>query len=201
MRVPGRSSACEVDNRQSGAVEVRTPGMPALTLVDSRQPVTWTTEEVSQAVERQQKRAGALVALARERIEASWERIRAELNQIAGGQASTRVMVLAHHAMRAHSALELQTLLTEQAVGEESKGAEGNLRNQAGLSVVATQSLNAAYEAAREEGKAQKGSPTEQLLTRIGARPGVAEAQPRPPIDPPGGSSLGPPPASTKDSP
>jgi hypothetical protein len=177
------------------------PGRP-LVLVDARPPVTWTAEEVELAVERQQKRAGALVALARERIEASWGEIRAELNQMAGGQASARVMVLAHHAMRAHSALELQVLLAEVGVGEEAKGADAGLRNQSGLSVIASQALNAAYDAAREEGKASRGSATDQLFGRLGVgqgRPGVdvGGSQPQSPFSPPGGVGLGPPSSST----
>ncbi len=161
------------------AIHVPVPGQgEALRLFDGRPKLHWTEAEVQQAVETQQKKAGALVALVRERIEATWSEIRRELNEAAGGTASARVMVLAHHAMRAHQALELQTLLAEVAAGEhgEGKRADPNngLRNQSGLSVIATQALNQAYEAARSEA-GNRSSPTAQLMNRLG----VGQGQPK----------------------
>jgi hypothetical protein len=187
------------------AIHVPVPGQgEALKLFDGRPRIHWTEAEIQQAVETQQKKAGALVALVRERIEATWSEIRRELNEAAGGAASTRVMVLAHHAMRAHQALELQTLLAEVAAGEHGDGKRADpnngLRNQSGLSVIATQALNQAYEAAREEHKANTGSPTDQLLSRLGvgrgAPPVLDSRSDPPPPEAPRGVVLEPPPPS-----
>jgi hypothetical protein len=142
-------------------------------LLDARPRVRWTESEISEALEKQQRRAGPLVALVLTRLESTWSEIRRELNEAAGGHASARVMVLAHHALRAQQALELTALLAEVAAGErdagEKKGDPLNaLRNQSGLSVIATQALNQAYEAARAEHAANKGSATDQLMARLG---------------------------------
>jgi len=166
--MPGHAAAIApiVDDGASIRVPVLGQGKP-VQLIDARPKLHWTEAEVEQAVETQQKRAGALVALVRERSEATWSELRRELNEAAGGQASARVMVLAHHALRAHQALELQTLLAEMAAGEETKGADNGLRNQSGLSVIATQALNQAFEAARTEA-GKRTSPTEQLMAKLG---------------------------------
>lgn len=187
-----------VDDGASIRVPVLGQGNPVL-LIDARPKMHWTEDEVEQAVESQQKRAGALVALVRERTEATWAELRRELNEAAGGQASARVMVLAHHAMRAHQALELQSLLAEVAAGEEATSAANNLRNQSGLSVIATQALNLAFEAARAEAGKAAGSPTEQLMTRLGVGRGgpiSIEAPALPAPSPPGGVLIGSPPPS-----
>lgn len=174
----------------------------ALHLIDARPKLRWSEAEVQQAVETQQKKAGALVALVRSEIEATWAEIRRELNQLAGGQASTRVMVLAHHAMRAHQALELQTLLAEVAAGEhgEGKRADPNngLRNQSGLSVIATQALNQAYEAARAEQGSNAASPVDGLRARLRASAEVAAS---PPVSTGGVGSNGAPPEETSEPP
>jgi hypothetical protein len=141
-------------------------------LLDARPRVRWTEEEVAQAIEKQQRRAGPLVALVIARLEETWLEIRRELNEAAGGKASARVMVLAHHALRAQQALELTALLAEVAAGErdagEKKGDPLNaLRNQSGLSVIATQALNQAFEAAKAEA-GKRESPTDQLMARLG---------------------------------
>jgi hypothetical protein len=181
-------------------VQVLAPGQPALAVLDGRAP-GFTPEQVEAAEKQLAERSGPVVARVRGRTEESWQRIRAELNQVAGGQASARVAVLAHHALRAHQALELQALSAGLAFGTGDELAEKHMRNQAGLAIVASDALNKAYEVAREEAREQKGSPTEQLLTRIGARPGVSEVQPDSPIDPPGGSVLGPPSSPTPNPP
>jgi hypothetical protein len=138
-------------------------------LVDARPPVHWSPDEVGQAVEKQQKRAGALVALVKARLEADYAVVRAELNRLAGGQASGRVAVLARNAMLAQEAVELQTLAAEVAAGEESKNADTSLRHMSGLSVFASQALDKAYDAAREEGK--RANPVADLRRTIGLSP------------------------------
>ena len=138
-----------------------------------------------------------MVQRVRERTEASWQTVRAELNRLAGGAASGRVMILAHHALRAHQALELQTLAAGQAFGVEDLLAEKHMRNQAGLAVVASDALNKAYEAAREEGKAGQGSATDALEVRLGV---TASADPVPALAP-GGSAVGAPLTPNSDSP
>lgn len=167
-------------------VPVQGQGSPVL-VIDARPRLEWSEVEIQQAVETQQKKAGALVALVRSETESTWAEIRRELNEVAGGQASARVMVMAHHALRAHQALELQTMLAEVATGksmDELKADMHGLRNQSGLSVIATQALNQAYEAARSEAGSRK-SPTEQLMARLGvggAGPGQREVAPSPPV-------------------
>jgi len=185
-------------------------------LVDARPPVHWSPDEVGQAIERQQKRAGALVALVKARLEADYAVVRAELNRLAGGQASGRVAVLARNAMLAQEAVELQTLAAEVAAGEESKGADTSLRHMSGLSVFASQALDKAYDAAREEGKC--ANPVADLRKTIGLSPSdpgaddpdtgaMGQGRPsanvldgaedlavgRPPVDAPPASTFGPP--------
>lgn len=155
-------------------VPVQGQGSPVL-VIDARPRLEWSEAEIQQAVETQQKKAGALVALVRSETEATWAEIRRELNEVAGGRASARVMVMAHHALRAHQALELQTMLAEVAAGktmDELKADAHGQRNQSGLSVIATQALNQAYEAARSEA-GNRSSPTEQLMNRIGVGRGT----------------------------
>lgn len=203
--MPGRASARTDSKRNGGAtVMMLAPGQPGLAVLDGRAP-GFTPEQVEEAEKQLAERSGAVVARVRGRTEESWGRIRGELNQVAGGQASARVMVLAHHALRAHQALELQALSAGLAFGTGDELAEKHMRNQAGLAIVASDALNKAYEAAQEEGRAQKGSPTEQLMTRLGvagqsADPGgVAEVQPEPPFTPRGGVAKGPPTTPTED--
>jgi hypothetical protein len=199
--MPGRASARTDSSIGSGGlVLVLRPGETAITVLDGRTP-GFTPEQVEEAERKLAEASGPVVARVRGRTEESWGKVRAELNAVAGGEASARVMVLAHHALRAHQALELQALAAGKAFGIGDELAEKHMRNQAGLAVVASDALNAAYEAAREEGKTNKGSPTEQLLTRIGARPQEpAEARPESPFSPPGGSVLGPLPSQSTPS-
>ncbi len=151
----------------SGSVTVRTASGRLLQVMDAR-PKRFTPAEVEEALERQEKKAGAVVAHVFDRTEQSWAEVRRELNAIVAGGASARVMILAHHSLRAHQALELTTLAAARAFGEEQELADKHMRNQAGLAVVATELLNKAYEAAREEAKATQGSATDQLMQRLG---------------------------------
>jgi hypothetical protein len=130
-------------------------------------PKQYSDEQVATAVEALAKRAGPVASLVRRRTEETWQTVRADLNAVAGGQASARAMVLAHHAMRAHQALELQSLFAEVAFGEEQELADKHMRNQAGLAIVATDALNKAYEAAREDAKASS-NPVTGLMSRLG---------------------------------
>jgi len=147
-------------------VETRIPKSASLTVLDGRPP-RFSDEEVEQASEALAKRAGPVASLVRRRTEETWQTVRADLNAVAGGQASPRAMVLAHHAMRAHQALELQSLFAEVAFGEEQELADKHMRNQAGLAIVATDALNKAYEAAREDAKASS-NPVTGLMSRLG---------------------------------
>lgn len=177
-------------------VQVTVRGGAALSVLDGRVP-RFSAAEVEEAALKLEERSGAVVQQVRARTEASWQEVRGELNRLAGGQASARVMVLAHHALRAHQALELQALAVGKAFGAEDDLAEKHMRNQAGLAVVASDALNKAYEVAREEAKANAGSPTEQLLTRLG----VASSDPVPPEGRGGTCSLGPVPAESPEPP
>lgn len=166
-------------------------GAKAIAVVDAR-VVTFTDAEVAAAEERLNRRAGPVAARVRSELETTFQSIRAELNELAGGQASQRVMLLAHYAMTAAQALQLQTLLASAAFGEETDSAERQLRNQAGLGVVATDLLNKAYEAARAEAT-KRTSPTEQLMAKLGHGVARREVESRSPVQPPGGVAIGSP--------
>jgi hypothetical protein len=182
--MPGRASARTDSSIGSGGlVLVLRPGETAITVLDGRTP-GFTPEQVEEAERKLAEASGPVVARVRGRTEESWGKVREELNAVAGGEASARVMVLAHHALRAHQALELQALAAGKAFGIGDELAEKHMRNQAGLAVVASDALNAAYEAAREEGKTNKGSPTEQLMARLQVHPApVAEARTSTPVE------------------
>lgn len=198
--MPGQASACALESRSAGLVEARVPGSVALTIVDGR-PVRFSEGEVAQAEADHALRAGAQVESVRAKVAEAFQAVRADLNATAGGQASPRVMVLAHHAQLAHQALVLQSLAAEKAFGEEAKLQDNALRNTAGLSVVATDALNKAYEAAREEGKAKQPTGLPGLMASIGVgQPGPGshetqrpEVRSDPPFSPPGGSTVGSP--------
>lgn len=164
----GQATArADVSAMGAGAAVVLVPGHTSLSIVDGRVP-RFTPEQTEAELKKFETRSGPIVALVRTRSEQSWERIRGELNAMAGGQASARVMVMAHHALRAHQALELQSLAAGLAFGTGDELQEKHMRNQAGLAVVATDVLNKAYEAAREEARASQGSATDQLMQRLG---------------------------------
>lgn len=186
--MPGRASArVEPAHAGAGSVAVLVPGQSALAVLDGRAP-GFSPEQVEEAERKLAERSGPIVARVRCRTEESWGRVRGELNQVAGGQASARVMVLAHHALLAHQALVLQSLAAGQAFGSGDELQEKHMRNQAGLAVVASDCLNKAYEAAREEAKASQGSATDQLMSRLGV---TAPGQNEPKATPvQGGSSV-----------
>lgn len=147
------------------SVRVSTQSGP-IRLLDARMPTSWSLEEVEEALEKHKKRSGPLVAYVAASVAAQWERIRGELNRIAGGQASDRVMALAHYAEQANYAVDLQRKRLEQMVGEEAKNADSAVRDFTGLTAVAAARLNEAFDLAERESK--KGSATEQLFGRIG---------------------------------
>lgn len=177
-------------------VQVRVPGHAALSVLDGRAP-RFSAEQVEKAHAELEQASGPVVEHVRARAEASWELVRADLNRVAGGEASPRVMVIAQHALMAHEALVLQRLAAGRAYGTGDDLAEKHMRNSAGLAVVATDALNKAYEAAREEGKANKGGAVGGLLTRIGA----AEVRTEPPMTPGGGSAQGSLPPNSEEPP
>ncbi len=207
-------SAPKVSQHHPGTVTVGAPGMETEQVL-SVQVRGFTPEEIDAAEAKMVKQAGPVIARLRQRTEAIWELILAELNGKAGGQSSARTTVLAHHALRAHTALELQTMLAEVSAGQDRDGSDRAFRSLAGLAVVATDLLNKAYAAATEEGaakaKAQSGGPVGELMGRLGVTasghepplggtatggetPGVgAEVPTDSPFVPPGPSHLGPP--------
>lgn len=148
----------------------------------------FTPEEIDAAEAKMVKQSGPVIARLRQRTEAIWELILAELNGKAGGQSSARTTVLAHHALRAHTALELQTMLAEVSAGQDRDGSDRAFRSLAGLAVVATDLLNKAYAAATEEGraKAAQRGPVDELMTTLGVTGGPAEkSSTTSPFDPP----------------
>lgn len=148
-------------------------GFPSEEIVSVQSP-SFTEEEIAEAEAKMVKRAGPVVARLRQRTEAIWELILAELNGRAGGQSSARTTVLAHHALRAHTALELQTMLAEVSAGQDRDGSDRAFRSLAGLAVVASDLLNKAYAAATEEGKAKaaKVEPVDALMATLGVSEG-----------------------------
>ena len=203
-------------------VEVTANGK-TLSLLDGRMPL-FSPEQVAKAEEELTRKAGPIVARVWERTEESFAAVRAELNQRAGGQASARVMLLAHHALRAQQALELQTLAAARAFGDEQNdNTDKHTRTQAGLAVVATDSLNKAYAAADEEGERKangdanghplgwlmtqgRSVPTEQggslethgsNHTQGGSENTQVSSDPVPPLAPGGGVARGPGPSPT----
>jgi len=165
--VPGRASAtARVSPQIDGSdVTLPVPGAQTLQLVDGR-PRRYTEAEVQAAELEHAQRAGAQVERVRANVGKAFEAVRADLNAAAGGVASARVMVMAHHAQLAHQALVLQSLAAEKAFGGDKDRQDNSLRNAAGLAVVATDALNKAYEAAREEGK--RANPVADLRRTIG---------------------------------
>ncbi len=142
------------------------------------------------------------------KVNQSFEPIRGQLNELAGGQASPRVMMLAHHAQRVEVALELQTAISMHSVGryireggESDKKAgktEVGLRNLAGIGAFASDLLTKAYQAAEAEGKAKaaKLGPVDELMTTLGVTVPdggqVSKSASGPDFDPPTPSSSGP---------
>lgn len=185
-------------------MRVATQGGP-IRLLDARPPTNWTVAEVEEALERHKQRSGALVAFVAASVAAQWERIRGELNRLAGGQASDRVMALAHYAEMANYAVDIQRYRLEAAVGEEAKGADAAVRDFTGLTAVAAQRLNEAFDLAEREGK--RGNPVDGLMTSLGVGqpvpgvPTVPSPASTPAFAPGGGSTVGPPPPSKPERP
>jgi hypothetical protein len=194
VRVTSQSAAAILEPALGpAAVAVRAPGSKLMQVMDARTP-RFTPEQVAASIEQHEKRAGAVCEHVMARTEQSWAEVRRELNSIVAGGASARVMILAHHSLRAHQALELTTLAAARAFGEEQELADKHMRNQAGLAVVATDLLNRAYEAAREEARALRASnPVDDLSARLAAGEAQREVLPSSPVDPPGGVSSGAP--------
>lgn len=169
-----------------GHAVVGIEGDAPVMLVNVQVP-SFTPEEVAAAEEQQVKRAGPLVIRIRERAEESWQLVRAELAARSGGEASARTTVLAHYALMANRALELQALLAEATAGSEGKDPDKAFRSLAGLSVVAADLLNKAYAAATEEGraKAAKLEPVDALMATLGVTGAEAKSDPMSPFDPP----------------
>lgn len=146
------------------------------------------------ALEQLSKKAGPATEAIVSRVNASFESYRRELNEAAGGQASDRVMLLAHNAQRAQLAVELQTSVSTVGYGQLAEGVDHDkkqeqvskgLRNLVGLCAFASDLLNKAHEAALQEGRDKAkaaGSPTQQLFATIG----VAGPTPAPDHTPPG---------------
>lgn len=158
------------------------PG-PRLGLVDAR-PAPVLVHELAEregALLEHLRKAGPAVEAVATRVDAAFEVVRAELNERAGGQAATHVMLLAHNAQRAEFALELQSLVSQGAVGRhlermsgegadkaDASQAEKGLRNLVGIAAFATDLLNKAYAAATEEGKAKRDTPVQSLMASLG---------------------------------
>jgi cation transport regulator ChaC len=165
----------------------------SLTLLDARPPSRFTRREEDEALEQLANVAGPATAGITRRVAESFDSIRAELNERAGGQASAHVMTLAHNAQRAQLAVELQTTVSVAAHGkyvanDGDKGqAEKGLSRLVGICAFATDLLTKAFAAAAAEAKAA-GSPTEQLMARLGHGTEVPAPSP---FGPPGGSSFG----------
>lgn len=171
--VPPPPGFSGVDLRIQGKVQVRPEGGSGRTVDDFRLP-SYTPEQLALAEQyfasRGLEKLAPIVAAVRTRVGTSWMTMLAELNGVAGGQASTRATMLAHYAMKAHTALELAHLVAETAVAEARDQADARLRNAAGIAIVATDLLNKAYAAAEAEGKAKaaKLEPVDALMATLG---------------------------------
>lgn len=151
------------------SVRVSTQGGP-IRLVDARPPTNWTVADVEDALERHKARSGPLVAFVAASVSEQWARIRSELNRIAGGQASDRVMASAYYAEQANYAVALQRTRVEAAVGEDAKNADSAVRDFTGLTAVAAARLNEAFDLAEREAKAghDRVAGPNGLLARLG---------------------------------
>lgn len=157
-----------------------------LILIDARPPrQLFGPEQQQEALEKLQRKAGAATAGIEAAVAEAFCALRAELNEMAGGEASATVMVMARNAELTQLAAELQASISKGSFGvyvdEPDNGQlEKGLQRLAGICAVANDLLLKAKETALAEGKAKKGSATEQLFARIGASSGSA------PVSPPG---------------
>ncbi len=167
----------------------------AQVILDARPPSHFTQREEDEALEKIAIDAGPATAGIVRRVADSFDAIRAELNEVAGGQASDRVMTLAHNAQRAQLAVELQTTVSVSAHGRYvanggDKGqTEKGLSKLVGICAFATDLLNKAYEAARSEAGSRQ-SPTAQLMSRLGVGQPAPEVPAPSPLGPPGGATF-----------
>lgn len=197
------------------ALDLSDPGMVVagkLILLDARPPArAFGPEQQQEALEKLERKAGPATAAIEGAVSVAFEALRSELNVLAGGQASARVMIMVRNAELCQMAAELQASISRGAHGGYVETAdegqtEKGLRNLAGICAVANDLVTKATDVAREEGKAAKGSAADQLFGRLGVGQGgpgveVRKAPTCPPFDPPGGVVLGPPSSSTPDSP
>lgn len=201
---------------QSTAVALPDPGMATvgkLVLLDARPPRSYSPEQQQEALAKLERKAGPAAAAIESAVATAFDALRAELSTLAGGQASARVMIMIRNAELTQLAAELQASISRGTHGNYIEGTEAGkaadegrvekgLRSLAGICAVANDLLSKAYEAAREEAKANKGSATEQLMGRLGvltqteaaaAYPGgTVEDRPDSPFSPPGGVAKGP---------
>lgn len=167
-----------------------------MALLDSRLPSELAAGNRA-ALERFKAQAAPFYSAIRAGAEEYGEALRLELNALAGGQAPASVMALAQAAVDAHANCQLAQHILGHATGgledlPKSKQPTRRLeitqlqRTAMGLDVAFTDLVRRATEAAKQ---ARGGgvSPTQQLLTRIGA------AHPVPPLAP-GPGSIGAPP-------
>jgi hypothetical protein len=168
----------------------------------------FTTEDHDKALADLARRAGPATEGVVVRVNESFSAVRAELNVLAGGQASNRVMLLAHTAQRAQLAVELHSQVSAVEHGRFASGDDKpkvtealskGLRNMVGMCAFAADLLNKAHAAAAEEGKARKGSATDQLFATLGVA--GTEVVDQSPDRTPGGGKTGSSPISIPSSP
>ena len=177
MGVPGHATAIQDrTNLIDGAAVVSTP-QGALRVVDCRPPTVFSAAEHDAALADLARRAGPATEGVVVRVNESFSAVRAELNELAGGQASSRVMLLSHTAQRAQLAVELHAQVSAVEHGRFASGEDKTkqlealskgLRNMVGMCAFAADLLNKAHAAATEEGKAKRPNAHEQLLTTLG---------------------------------
>ena len=174
----------------------------AVVALDARPSAQYSIEEHDKALAELSRKAGPATEGVVERVNASFASFRTELNEAAGGQASSRVMLLSHNAQRAQLAVELQTSLSAVGHGQFAAGADKDqkqeqvskgLRNLVGLCAFAADLVNKAFTAACEEGKSKRAAlpATAQLMNAIGFA-AATEVPTQSPITPPGGVEKGP---------
>lgn len=165
---------------QSTAVALPSPGVAVagkLVLLDARPPArAFGPEQQREALEKLERKAGPATAAIEVAVATAFDALRAELNDLAGGQASARVMIMVRNAELTQLAAELQASISRGAHGgyveEADEGqTEKGLRNLAGICAVANDLLTKATDVAREEGKARQATgPVGQLMDRLGVQ-------------------------------
>lgn len=198
--MPGPATAIEARPVLDAGNAFASTSSGPIRVADFRPATVFTPEEHDAALAELARRAGPATEGVVVRVNESFGGVRAELNALAGGQASNRVMLLAHQAQRAQLAVELQAQVSAVEHGRFAGGDDKpkvtealskGLRNMVGMCAFAADLLNKAHAAATEEGAGKKPDATAQLLTAIGV--GSSELDSRSPVDPPGGVAKGPP--------